>query len=1335
MPFPRFVLPVVFAFIFSSHAAFSVLSHSEGEVVVRCFYENSNDDETTVSVTDLSTEFDAQVESDSRVLLPAQLLHIAADSTVLLHVSVTGENPVPLRGKLAEGSGGDDYPRLQTTHVSTIGRKLFSGVPVQSVRITPLFERAGEWYLYSSMIVTIRYTPLRGAPLRKHSALKQRLAAIVLNPTELVQPRITKGGWAPRATVDITTGPSMTFTITNGASRNDDRETKVEHSCNGLYALRPDDIAYLGRNLPIGQIALYASDRNLSEAVPALDSLPEGLVPISRHCDDRNGDGLFNGDDKIIFYGSSMHGWYWDTEKAEWDFSFNIYDHKRVYWVTLQRGMASPQHKNIPGGKATAVGVKLRRTQQTRSLNTPNDSYSGHSSRFWKWCSMTGNVPLFSQPLEVFDPVPNSAVEIRVRNVKKRGGTIYASLNKGEEKLTFKERQSQWVVGDAEALSFQCRGDFSGGDYMDIASFDTRYRRNLSMQGISQPLHFYSDTLPEVKEYTIRNLPQEPVWCFRLDEQKNEAAFITEQTGGAVTFSDSSGVGFEYIFTPESELKWVEPQAVNTLQVGRVTSHIRSVQGEYRYVIVTSPELLPYADSFAGMKEKEGFSTLLLSTDDIYREFSGGAATPVAIRNAMIYLRDRSPSLTYLLLFGSGHYDYKGLTTAETNHIFPFLDGDTVIEDFYGLLDKGEKCNSDYGGADLLIGRVPAISGQQASAYLAKYREVMAPDGAERGWRNRFVLSNDDGAQGESKDNMKHAHSSDSLFAILMTNRSDMDIASVNLLEYQYKGSKKPDAHRVLFEELNKGCAFANYYGHGSYHTVSDEGLLLFDDLPTLKNRGAYPVFSFFSCAVGFFDMPDRGDIGSELVTIEEKGAIATWVSSRSSSNPTNKEAAKRMYRAIFADSVTMAPLGIGTFAAKEKNANRKYVLFGDPSYRPYVQREVLPFHVGKRVGMSLEAGVSFQIFDTLWLTASVPPEFDGGGVSLQIQNPTRYGERTKDGDKLGNLKKVEYSLPGTIIYDYQGELPTGEPFVHAVRIPRSVQEGSDSVAVKLSYHKDGRIASGVVDTIGIHGINLQNIDTTDKVGPMVKCRVRYREGDSLSSYAEGGPTLIIDGFSVKTQTVVDGDTEETTTYASVTLDIECTDESGIDHYSQNAGEGLSVSIDGVLPLRMVNDLYQPVDGDGSGTIPLVLRRSQFPGKGSYAMRVQATDQLGNRTIEKYTLKVTSMGDEEYTMGTLFAYPCPVSRRGATRFWFNQFTDGVLQSVLKIYTLDGRLIRSIRGVESGYEWDLRDQKGNLLSPNIYLYRLFVECDSRENNMGNVEKRVLKSPIKKITILP
>jgi hypothetical protein len=60
------------------------------------------------------------------------------------------------------------------------------------------------------------------------------------------------------------------------------------------------------------------------------------------------------------------------------------------------------------------------------------------------------------------------------------------------------------------------------------------------------------------------------------------------------------------------------------------------------------------------------------------------------------------------------------------------------------------------------------------------------------------------------------------------------------------------------------------------------------------------------------------------------------------------------------------------------------------------------------------------------------------------------------------------------------------------------------------------------------------------------------------------------------------------------------------------------------------------------------------------------------------------------------------------------------------------LIRVFSKAVNGQEWNLTDQRGNILTPNVYLYRILLKKQD-----GNISDRLneIKSPVKKLVIHP
>ncbi|MDG5815833.1 hypothetical protein QA601_12145, partial [Chitinispirillales bacterium ANBcel5] len=93
--------------------------------------------------------------------------------------------------------------------------------------------------------------------------------------------------------------------------------------------------------------------------------------------------------------------------------------------------------------------------------------------------------------------------------------------------------------------------------------------------------------------------------------------------------------------------------------------------------------------------------------------------------------------------------------------------------------------------------------------------------------------------------------------------------------------------------------------------------------------------------------------------------------------------------------------------------------------------------------------------------------------------------------------------------------------------------------------------------------------------------------------------------------------------------------------------------------------------------------------------------------------------------------PNPMRMGEGTRFYFHH-SDVVysrdVQLEIRIYTLGGRLIRVIRDPENGYLWDGRDQAGNVLTPNVYLYQVKAHSEGfRKTTTSDIKRLVVHPP--------
>ena len=108
-----------------------------------------------------------------------------------------------------------------------------------------------------------------------------------------------------------------------------------------------------------------------------------------------------------------------------------------------------------------------------------------------------------------------------------------------------------------------------------------------------------------------------------------------------------------------------------------VVQNLSKISSKTEYLIITPEEFLAPAESLAVFRSSDKAAnplvTAVVSAENIYRHYTGGALSPIAIRNFIAYARSVCPDLRFVLLAGSGHYDYRGVDAKlGKNYMPPF---------------------------------------------------------------------------------------------------------------------------------------------------------------------------------------------------------------------------------------------------------------------------------------------------------------------------------------------------------------------------------------------------------------------------------------------------------------------------------------------------------------------------------------------------------------------------------------------------------------------------------------------------------------------------------------
>ena len=218
--------------------------------------------------------------------------------------------------------------------------------------------------------------------------------------------------------------------------------------------------------------------------------------------------------------------------------------------------------------------------------------------------------------------------------------------------------------------------------------------------------------------------------------------------------------------------------AIAPLAAGTVENQNLHGLPQAEMVIVTYPGFVNQANRLAEFHRTKGLRVHVVTTRQIFNEFSCAAQDVSAIRNFMKMLYDRASSPVdmprYLLLFGDASYDNKYRIADNTNFVTSYQSVNSlnntqtyISDDYFGLLDESEGDWTNGEIIDLAIGRLPVKSIDEANAAVNKItnygganlsasnvNSVNQPLGD---WRNMVAFVADD------QDNNTHFKQSDTL--------------------------------------------------------------------------------------------------------------------------------------------------------------------------------------------------------------------------------------------------------------------------------------------------------------------------------------------------------------------------------------------------------------------------------------------------------------------------------------------------------------------------------------------------------------------------------------------
>jgi hypothetical protein len=714
------------------------------------------------------------------------------------------------------------------------------------------------------------------------------------------------------------------------------------------------------------QIRIYG---NGGEALPESNATvrPDDLTENAILIDD-GGDGLFdNASDRIIFYGEGTKVWKYNDVAGEYSFSAHPYDTLSAYFITVGPGqglrisdspaVSGPSEKDI-----FSYDYLCYHERNDVNLLHSGKEWLGEDFRLQPDRNFVFDVPgvIDSLPARInvgfvarsFQPstldIVSGANSLTLNIPKTDAGqnTDYAkeaiaAMDIYPESTPI-ALQLNYNISDPNALAWLNYIRITAGASLNFTAPVTIFRAAASY-GTSVVTYHLGNVHPQIQIWDVTN---------PLLPQRVSANII----GNTAVFKSHGDLLRSFIAFDGSS--WL-----TTIDDGVVQSQNLHGMPTPDYIIITHENFTQQAERLADFhRQHNDLETVVVSTEEVYNEFSSGKKDVAALRDfvRMFYERESDPDARprYLLLFGDGSYDPLERLHPHSDFVptYQTLNSYTptasyVTDDFFALLDPGEGQNAA-GLPDIGVGRLTIKSTAEADLVIDKIIRYSATDDLTdtlnrisgslpvvsnlSGWRNNISFIADD------EDGNLHMKQADGISAVV-------DSLGYGVIEKLYfdafkqyttpQGPRYPDINHAIQERIRKGALIVNYTGHGGETGWASENVLGLQDIFTWNNYFNLPVFVTATCEFSRYDDPGEVSAGEHILLHEKGGGIALFSTTRVAYAHSNEIINRFLLKSLFTvtdgkypamgDAMRNAKVMCGTGVYMQN-----FTLLGDPALK-----------------------------------------------------------------------------------------------------------------------------------------------------------------------------------------------------------------------------------------------------------------------------------------------------------------------------------------------------------------------------------------------------------------
>jgi len=1104
-------------------------------------------------------------------------------------------------------------------------------------------------------------------------------------------------------------GTWFRFTVAETGVHKLTREFLTDELGVNLDGIDPRDIAIFGQP--------YSGKLPETINVDAPDDLTEMPITVQGE-----GDGNFDGGDFILFYAQGPDRMSYEPSGNVFNYEKNIYSTTNSYFLRVggSRGRRVSALPAASGGAEVNSYDAIYHFEEDKFNILHQLGGNSHGSgQSWFGDLLAGAREVeYRSVFNIPGLVDDEDARIRARMALRTDVTSRFFVEIGDQQITSnvasrvrigQQEQSAAAIptllegavklpGEDVTITLNYpRPPNSGTSEGYLDWFQVRARRRFTFGDLEQFSFRDSESMSEATvRYQFDNTPPADATVWRIDGADIRAADVSGRSFSAA----AGGRLFEYVAF-RSNTPLLKPAAVGKTALPNQNLH---AENDAEMIIIAHPNFMQQAELLAEHRRAHnGLKVVLVSTQQIYNEFSSGRDDAAALRNFGLMLYERSPELKYLLLFGDGSFDHRN------------------VLDIFSPATNGQPLEPDL---NVAIGRLPVKTADEATQVVRKLIRYDVEPNTLGDWRTRMVFVGDD------EDGNQHARDVDRVATSVAARKPDLNFDKLyfDLFPQQSlsAGDRFPDITEGLDRAIFRGALAVTYLGHGGPRGWAQERVLT---IPQIRNWNRPPnsidpiqppVFITATCTFSNYDDAAFVSAGEEALLTPNGGVAALLTTTRPVFATRNfvltDETVKAMLERpdgnwrtlgdiirIAKNNVTPFPFTSVNLSGNTENA-RKFTLLGDPAMVIAFPKQSVRTTMVDDLPITEERQDTVRALQKMKISGEVT---DLAGNLLSDFNgqvfPTIYDKArsvTTLQQDQPTVNPLEVSVQRNIVFRGRATVTNGK-FDFEFVVPRDINYAFG--AGKISYYaadlNQFTDASGFYDKLIIGGTSTDII--IDDEGPTVEV---FMDDENFISGGETSDDPI--------------------------LLVNLTDDLGINVTGNSIGHDLEAVLDEDTRNSIVlNDYYEAEADDfrkGKVRYPLFDLEP-----GLHTVSVRAWDVANNSAQGKTEFIVAADGAD--AISRILNYPNPFTDR--TCFQFDHTLVGQeVEAIVQIYTISGRLVKTLTRdfpfadgtvrLDDCIEWDGLDDYGDQLARGVYLYQVRLRGDSGTIVDGELEKLVI-----------